>query len=87
MRRRKQKKEGYRVIFLILIPIILIGGIGIFMLINNKSILKNKTTNKTNDKVQQGVKKKSEDKISVNQTVSGNNNTVIGVQTDKREKS
>lgn len=32
-------------------------------------------------------KKKSEDKISVNQTVSGNNNTVIGVQTDKREKS
>lgn len=31
-------------------------------------------------------KKKSEDKISVNQTVSGNNNTVIGVQTDKREK-
>lgn len=30
---------------------------------------------------------KSEDKISVNQTVSGNNNTVIGVQTDKREKS
>ena len=53
MRRRKKKKEGYRVIFLILIPIILIGGIGIFMLINNKSILKNKTTNKTNDKVQQ----------------------------------
>ena len=40
MRRRKKKKEGYRVIFLILIPIILIGGIGIFMLINNKSILK-----------------------------------------------
>lgn len=31
-------------------------------------------------------KKKSEDKISVNQTVSGNNNTVIGVQTDKQEK-
>ena len=38
-------------------------------------------------KPEKDSKKKSEDKISVNQTVSGNNNTVIGVQTDKREKS
>ena len=38
-------------------------------------------------KQEKDSKKKSEDKISVNQTVSGNNNTVIGVQTDKREKS
>lgn len=37
-------------------------------------------------KPEKDSKKKSEDKISVNQTVSGNNNTVIGVQTDKREK-
>ena len=38
-------------------------------------------------KPEKDSKKKSEDKISVNQTVSGNNNTVIGVQTDKRAKS
>ena len=75
MRRRKKKKEGYRVIFLILIPIILIGGIGIFMLINNKSILKNKTTNKTNDKVQQGVKKKSEDKVNADLEAAPSNAT------------
>ena len=37
-------------------------------------------------KQEKDSKKKSEDKISVNQTVSGNNNTVIGVQTDKQEK-
>lgn len=37
-------------------------------------------------KPEKDSKKKSEDKISVNQTVSGNNNTVIGVQTDKQEK-
>lgn len=37
-------------------------------------------------KPEEDSKKQSEDKISVNQTVSGNNNTVIGVQTDKREK-
>lgn len=31
-------------------------------------------------------KKKSEDKTIVNQTVSGDNNIVIGMQIDKREK-
>ena len=37
-------------------------------------------------KPEKDSKIKSEDKISVNQTVAGNNNTVIGVQTDKQEK-